>query len=173
VIPPESTRASIGVRRLVEADAPAYRQVRLEALTSHPEAFGSSWEDEADQPLAWFEGRLAGSAVFGGFLGGPFLSGVAGLRVQDRAKQRHKAVLWGMFVRPGARGSGLAQALVGAVVEHGKGVVDEILLTVVTSNHAAVRLYTAAGFTAYGTERRALKIGERYYDEMLMALRFR
>jgi RimJ/RimL family protein N-acetyltransferase len=41
---------------------------------------------------------------------------------------------------------------------------------VVTSNVAACRLYRAAGFKEYGLERRALKVGSEYYDEMLMAL---
>jgi hypothetical protein len=48
--------------------------------------------------------------------------------------------------------------------------VEEICLTVVTPNVAACRLYSAAGFKEYGLERRALKVGSEYYDEMLMAL---
>jgi RimJ/RimL family protein N-acetyltransferase len=43
-------------------------------------------------------------------------------------------------------------------------------LTVVASNVAARRLYSAAGFEEYGLERRALKVGSEYYDEVLMAL---
>jgi RimJ/RimL family protein N-acetyltransferase len=46
-------------------------------------------------------------------------------------------------------------------------------LTVVASNAAACRLYRAAGFEQYGLERRALKIGDTYYDEALMALSLR
>jgi RimJ/RimL family protein N-acetyltransferase len=43
-------------------------------------------------------------------------------------------------------------------------------LTVVASNSAACRLYSAAGFKEYGLERRALKVGSEYYDDVLMAL---
>jgi RimJ/RimL family protein N-acetyltransferase len=43
-------------------------------------------------------------------------------------------------------------------------------LTVVASNVAARRLYSAAGFEEYGLERRALKVGDEYYDEVLMVL---
>jgi RimJ/RimL family protein N-acetyltransferase len=62
--------------------------------------------------------------------------------------------------------------LVQRVIEQARTLVEEINLTVVASNTAAHRLYSAAGFEQYGLERRALKIGDAYYDEVLMTLRF-
>jgi RimJ/RimL family protein N-acetyltransferase len=44
-------------------------------------------------------------------------------------------------------------------------------LSVVTTNASARRLYESLGFVAYGTEIRAMKLGETYYDEIHMALR--
>lgn len=35
------------LRRLGSSDAASYRELRLEGLRSHPEAFGASWEYEA------------------------------------------------------------------------------------------------------------------------------
>jgi RimJ/RimL family protein N-acetyltransferase len=93
--------------------------------------------------------------------------------VNSAAKLRHKGILWGMYVRPQARGSGLAAALVQRVIAHGQTLVEEICVTVVASNAAAHRLYCTAGFEQYGLERRALKIGDAYYDEVLMALPLR
>jgi RimJ/RimL family protein N-acetyltransferase len=159
------------VRRLETRDVASYRELRLEGLQSHPEAFGSSWEDESAQPAAWWAERLATSTVFGGWIDDSPLLGVAGLHVHSAAKLRHKGVLWGMYVRPDARGTGLAARLVQQVIEHGQTVVEEICLTVVSSNAAAHRLYRAAGFEQYGLECRALKIGDAYHDEVLMALR--
>ena len=43
-------------------------------------------------------------------------------------------------------------------------------LTVTFGNDAARRLYTQIGFVEYGLERRSLKQGGRYYDEILMAI---
>jgi RimJ/RimL family protein N-acetyltransferase len=40
----------------------------------------------------------------------------------------------------------------------------------VTNNDVAVRLYELFGFTIFGEERHALKIGRQYYDEYLMVL---
>jgi RimJ/RimL family protein N-acetyltransferase len=158
------------VRRLGTSDVADYRDLRLEGLKGHPEAFASSWEHEADKPLSWWAERLETSSVFGGWVNSSRLVGVAGLRVQDAVKLRHKGVLVGMYVRPEARGTGLAAALVQQVVEHARTLVEEVCLTVVTSNAAARRLYSAAGFKEYGLERRALKVGSEYYDEVLMTL---
>jgi RimJ/RimL family protein N-acetyltransferase len=160
------------LRRLGAPDAAAHRDLRLLGLRGHPEAFGASFEDEAGRPLGWFAERLDADAVWGGWRDGdPDLAGVAGLRVSGAAKARHKGVLWGMFVRPEARGSGLAAALAGRVLEHARGVVEEVRLTVVASNAAALRLYARLGFRPYGVEPRALKVGGEYHDEVLMALR--
>ncbi len=61
-----------------------------------------------------------------------------------------------MYVRPEARGSGLAASLVQRVIAHARTLVEEICVTVVASNAAAHRLYRANGFEQYGLERRAL-----------------
>ena len=160
------------LRRLTVPDAPHYRELRLEGLRLYPEAFGASWEDEFARPLAWFEERIEHNALFGGGPpASPVLAGVAGLLVPKAAKLRHKGVLWGMFVRPEAQGAGLGTALVARVIEHAAQVVEEIQLKVVASNTAALRLYARAGFEQYGVDRRALKVGDHYYDEVLMALK--
>jgi RimJ/RimL family protein N-acetyltransferase len=160
----------IEVRRLESHDAASYREIRLESLQSHPEAFASSWEDEAAKPASWWTERLETNTVLGGWIDGPPLLGVAGFRVHAAAKLRHKGILWGMYVRPQARGTGLAMSLVQRIIEQAKPLVEELCLGVATSNRAAHRLYSAAGFEPYGLERRALKLGEEYYDELLMAL---
>jgi RimJ/RimL family protein N-acetyltransferase len=161
------------LRRLETHDVDSYRELRLEGLKNHPEAFGSSWEDEAGKPASWWAERLETSTVFGGWIGDSPLLGVAGLHVHAATKLRHKGVLWGMYVRTDARGTGLAAALVQRVIEQARPLVEEICLTVVASNAAAHRLYSAAGFEQYGFDRRALKVGDEYYDEVLMALSLR
>jgi RimJ/RimL family protein N-acetyltransferase len=158
------------VRRLEMDDVTNYRELRLESLKNHPEAFSASWEDERARPDPWWGERLQTSAVFGGWIDDSPLLGVAGFHANGSAKLRHKGFLWGMYVRPGARGSGLAASLVQRVIAHARTVVEEIGLTVVASNTAAHRLYSANGFEPYGFERRALKVGNEYHDEVLMAL---
>lgn len=163
--------AAFTVRRLGTPDAAAYRALRLEALAAHPEAFGASWDAETGEPPAWFAERLARNAVFGGHAEGSGLAGVVALAVSEAPKLRHKGALWGMYVRPEARGAGLASVLLARVLDHARGVVEEVRLTVTASNAAAVRLYEPAGFVAYGREPRALRVGDAYHDAVLMARR--
>ena len=155
------------VRRLGEADVEDYRTIRLEALELAPEAFGSTLAREQAFSRADFLARLTGGLVFGAFEG-EALAGIAGLVVEAGAKERHKGTLFGMYVRPGARGRGVGLALVEAVLAAAEGLVEQVLLAVVADNAAARLLYERCGFSAYGVEPRALKFNGRYFDEVLM-----
>lgn len=154
----------IEVRRLAEDDAEAYRTIRLEALERHPEAFQATYESSAKVPLELFAQRIKRYALFGGFVDGA-LAGFVGFYPLRNAKVRHKGVMWGMYVREDARGTGLADAMVEAVVDHARGRVEQIMLSVLASDERARRFYARMGFEPYGLEKRALKIGDRYCDE--------
>lgn len=149
-------------------DAAIFRNIRLEALRANPEAFGSSYEAEAAQPLSWFLARLADSTVFGAFRDGQII-GIAGFAIQQGDKNAHKGRIWGMYVRPDARGGGIGRRLMEAVIEHARHRVELVQLTVVRDNERARRLYASLGFQEYGTEWHSLKHDGRYYDEILMA----
>ena len=163
--------SQIGVRLLKPADALLYREIRLEALQLSPEAFGSTFEHESAQSLEYFEGALARTDIFGAF-GETGILGVAGYLTQAGAKQAHKGLLWGMYVRPAARRGGVGRHLVAAVLDHARSRVELLQLAVVSENEAARRLYGSLGFAAYGHEVHALKQNGRYYDEILMAVAF-
>lgn len=168
-----SSAMMLKVRRLEAKDAVDFRDLRLEALKAHPEAFGSSWDAELGKPATSWRETLEANAVFGGWVGSSPLAGMAGFHIRGGAKLQHKGVLWGMYLRPQARGTGLAGALVDKVIEHARLLVEDLTLSVVASNMAAQRLYRAAGFEQYGLERRALKVGAEYHDELLMTLSLR
>jgi ribosomal protein S18 acetylase RimI-like enzyme len=155
------------IRRLLAADAAAFRELRLEALQMYPDAYGSTYEAEAAKPLDYFVERLEKNSVFGGF-DGQELAGMIGFYQQSGPKDKHKGVIWGMYVKPRLHGSGLAPALLNTVVEFAKTQVEQVQLTVVTNNHRAIGFYKTAGFCVYGVEKNALKTGEHYFDELLM-----
>jgi RimJ/RimL family protein N-acetyltransferase len=161
--------SQVQIRRLKPEDAGAYRGIRLEGLKHHPEAFGSTFEAEFTKPLAWFFERLSQSTVFGAFSRDELL-GVAGFAVRSGEKESHKGLLWGMYVRPRARGAGVARRLVEAVIEFARPRVELLQLSVVVGNERARRLYAGLGFVEYGIELNSLKYDGRYYDEFLMAL---
>ena len=158
---------TVAIRPFRPDEAALYREIRLEGLRMHPEAFGSAFEQEEARPLDFFRERLETNVIFAGFLGEEPL-GTAGFTVQAGVKRAHKGMLWGMYVRPAARGTGLARLLVETVLAHARERVELIELSVVAENRVAYRLYASLGFEPYGLERRALKIDGRYWDEALM-----
>lgn len=157
------------IDRLTTSDAEAYRDIRLEGLQRNPEAFGASFEDECDRSVEHFAGSLENGMVFGAWaMPDRQLLAVMGLRIPTATKLKHKATLWGVYVRPQARGLGVASALLAHVLDHAEPLVEGVNLTVGAANQAAIRLYSRAGFIQYGLEQRSLKVGDIYYDEMLM-----
>jgi ribosomal protein S18 acetylase RimI-like enzyme len=160
--------ADIERRRLTADDAPLFRDIRLEALQLAADAFASTFEAESTKPLSFFAERLGGSHVLGAFRA-QRLVGIATLIVLQSAKMAHKGHLVGMYVRPEARRSGVGRGLVEAIIETARRHVEVIQLTVVAGNETARHLYAGLGFEQYGLEKKALKSGERYFDEILMA----
>ena len=157
------------VRRLTAGDADAYRALRLESLSRHPEAFGAAYADDARRaPSEWRE-RLASSAIFGAFKAGALI-GTAGLFRNSAEKTRHKAVLVGVYVQDEARGDGLGRALVEAVIAEARGEVEQLLASVNATNVGARRLYEDLGFEAWGLQPRSLKVEGRYVDEVELVL---
>jgi ribosomal protein S18 acetylase RimI-like enzyme len=163
--------ADIEIRPLThtEADATLYRDIRLEALGANPEAFGSSHQFEAAQPLSWFSARLSDSSVLGAFRDAQ-LVGITGFAIQQGRKKAHKGIIWGMYVQPDARRAGTGRRLMEAIIELARHRVELIQLTVVRDNEEAKRLYASLGFQEYGMEWHSLKHDGRYYDEILMAM---
>ncbi|WP_083800474.1 GNAT family N-acetyltransferase [Erythrobacter sp. SD-21] len=155
--------------RLGPEHALLYRELRHSDLRSHPEYFGASLDEEASLSESTVADRLSHGVVFGAWLNGQ-LVGCAGLASREKVELRHKAILWGMFVRPDARGVGLGKLLLDAVIGHARPMYGEVLLTVVEGNETAASLYAAAGFEEYGRELGAIKIGDSYFGEILMRL---
>jgi RimJ/RimL family protein N-acetyltransferase len=167
---------AIEIRALDADDAAAFRQVRLRALRDHPEAFGSSYEEEQaspeDEAARRFRDSLsAGRVMFGAFTGGS-LVGLTGIARTPRMKQRHRAAITSVYVAPESRGRGVATALLTAAIQQARAWdgVEVLELSVAVENAAARRLYAAAGFRTYGVDRRALMVDGRPVDLALMAL---
>ena len=160
---------SIQIRQLTPADAEAFRELRLEGLRLNPEAFGSTYEFERDQPLEKYSGWLASSTIFGAYQNS-HLIGTASFTQLSGLKDSHKGLLRAMYVRPAARRSGAGRQLVQAIIDHASQKVEQLQLAVVSTNQPALRLYQSLGFQQYGLEKNALKHNGLYSDEILMSL---
>ena len=159
------------IRQLEHADLAAFRAVRLLALQLHPEAFGSSYEEESRYTLDEFARFIAPpGATFGAFADGRLI-GIAGLYVSPRLKRSHKGDVVGVYVDAAFRGSDVARGLIEAIIAAARQMkLRSLLLTVTVGNQAARKLYVSLGFHAYGIERRALQVDGVFYDEELMVL---
>ncbi|MDM5250051.1 GNAT family N-acetyltransferase [Lysinibacillus sp. G4S2] len=161
------------IRFLTAVDAEVYRNLRLEGLQNNPEAFGSSFEEEKDYPIEMFANRFEsqGSYTLGAFDQGE-LVGVATLVQENKLKLKHKAGIFAVYVSPKKRGLGIGKKLMVEAINKAKELkgVEQLNLTVVSTNASAKRLYCSLGFEVFGTEKRALKIGQRYFDDDYMVL---
>jgi RimJ/RimL family protein N-acetyltransferase len=160
------------VRRLLPADAPAYRALRLRALLEHADAFTSSHDEDSAKPLAATQQRLAadsGDTVWGAFAG-EALIGMIGLGREPRMKIRHKGVVFGMYVAHEHCGRGVGAALLAHLIDEARSdpLLHQLTLTVTATNDGARTLYERAGFAAFGVEPRAVRIGGVYHDKIHM-----
>lgn len=164
---------SFEIRPLTREDAPAWRVLRLEALTHHPEAFGSSHEEfsqlSADEVAERIPLAGGDDVLFGVFVGRD-LCGCAGFVREKSLKGRHKGLMYGVYLRPLLRGRGVGEALVDLVIAQAARHVEVLTCSVNPENRGARSLYLSRGFTVYGREPRALRTGGRDHDEELLAL---
>lgn len=156
------------VRRLTAAEGEAFRSIRLEALTVAADNFGTALEDELKKGDNHFADQLKTLPVWVAVDGDTIVGMVTFTRATN-VRQAHKGVLGAMYVAPSARGSGAADALISAVLDHARAEgVEQVLLTCNANNARAIRVYERHGFKLWGVESRALKAGDAYFDDAHM-----
>ena len=135
----------ISVRSLGEDDWQDYRSVRLAALRESPAAFAATVDDEEafDEDL-WRE-RMRRSARLVAERSGEAI-GVVSVGMAD-AEEGNAGELFGLWVRPDARGSGVATRLVkqGASLAAARGQ-SHLVYWVGTENGRAVAFASGMGF---------------------------
>lgn len=167
-------QTSVTIRPIAESDLRTYRELRLEALQAHPEAYGSDYNEQANDPDSVWMGRIRASLqgkasrIFLAEDGGQFVGLLAAYRDMG-AKVCHSAKLVSVYVRQNYRGRRLAERMIDQVLAWCASVNVRILhLTVVTSNTPAIRCYQRCGFAVYGIQPEVIRIGTQYHDELLM-----
>ena len=158
------------IRRLSPEDASAYRSFMLDAYARQPDAFTATVAEREPLPMDWWAARLSNDWVVGTFADRQ-LVGTAGLRRETRPRTNHKASLFGLVVAPAFQGRGRGRALATAVLDHALAMpaLEVLQLKVFASNAPALRLYESLGFHAYGTEARAVRVGDRFVSVVHMA----
>ncbi len=159
------------IRRISSKDYTDYYEIRIQALSGSPEAFGMSAEEAPIVEPQNFQDKIQESngAIFISYDGEP--CGMVGVQKEKGIKRKHIAQIWGMYVAPNKRGRNVASLLLENVIQFAKSAkIEKLYLNVNTDNTVACGLYKKFGFKHYGTEKKALKISERYYDEYLFEM---
>ena len=146
---------------------------------TEPTAFASSYEEElAFGDEVWIA-RLTSAyernlnMTFYAQVDGA-LVGMAGARWSSKAKLRHVAQVYGVYVSPEARGAGIASLLMSRLLDElrATGQIEKASLMVNSEALSAIRLYEKLGFEIVGTARKEEKVDGRYYDLRYMELHF-
>jgi ribosomal protein S18 acetylase RimI-like enzyme len=167
--------SEVTVRVLAEDDWDTYRQMRLGALKESPQAFVSTYDEELAYDEDFWRLRMRRStrllAVRDGENVGVVSLGDALPIDGDNDLQRSQRVaeLFGMWVDPQARGTGVAWRLVdAAAVEARAQQRTHLMLWVVVDNGRAVAFYSSYGFRP-SDSRRPVRTDETL-TEMTMVL---
>lgn len=164
--------------RLTPDDATRLRVLRAESLVTDPWSFGAAPGDDRFESDDFTRAFLADPnhailAIEDGSDPAKPLLAMAGLFGPTRAKQPHIAGIWGVYTTTRARRRGCARALMHAAIDHARAwpAVTRIYLSVSERNPEARALYESLGFTTWGIEPDAVRIGNESADERHMNLR--
>jgi ribosomal protein S18 acetylase RimI-like enzyme len=162
------------IRPLTAADIDELLELRREALRTDPEAFTASEQDDVGLDRVFVLEALAQPTVqttLGAFEG-DVLVGMTGVHRMEHEKERHKALLWGMFVRPAYRGHGHGRGLLEHAIGYARSLdgVTHLQLCVSDSAPEAHALYQSYGFTVWGVEPDSFRVGDKSIGVRHMSL---
>ncbi len=166
----------VTLRQLTIDDAESLCALRRQALLDSPWSFETSPEEDYSTNPEIVRQKLSESesAVFATALNDDpaHLIAMTGVVRMQKAKSRHRALIWGVFCDPAHRRQGYALALMKAAIDLAFSWpgVETIGLGVSENAPEARALYEALGFRAWGTEPDALRIDGRSYAETYLAL---
>lgn len=140
------------VRETVAQDWQALRDIRLAALQDAPDAFASTYAEQAAFTEADWQDRISRGGTFLAYIPEVSASEPAGLAGGFLRPERPGTVaLISMFVRPQGRGRKVGEALTAAVAEWGRARRATTMdLWVTETNSPARLLYERCGFALTG-----------------------
>ena len=143
------------------------REIRLEALQLHPEAYSSAYEDWVKFSEADWRAKLS-TPVFAAFDGGKAV-GLIGLWPQDGARTSHRAIVVMVYVKSEMRGRNIGQKLMQAVEIYARdNGFSQLELSVLAENKTALQLYMREGYTEFGRRPNWISLNGEMYDEVMM-----
>jgi GNAT superfamily N-acetyltransferase len=152
----------------------AYRDLRLEALRTDPQAFGASYGENSRQPEGYWQGRLAQAAEGrrSWLLFARRRDRLVGMIGASLEAEGEVVEVISMYVTPAQRSQGVARALMAAILaalDRTAGL-PPLRLAVNREQAQAVALYLHSGFEIRGEA--SVRMGDgREYAQLLMERR--
>lgn len=143
-------KGKLTIRRAQLGDEPILREIRLQALSDAPVAFGSTYEREMARTTADWQQWISPGVTFILEDAAVAQGMVAGLHDADNPAVVHLMAMW---VHPRIRGSGGADELVAAVIAWAQSEgAKSVQLKVIEQNDRARQFYERNGFRHTGQE---------------------
>lgn len=146
----QSSQAEINLHKIGVDDWPLWRRLRLEALAEAPHAFSATlayWQGEGDTEARW-RGRLSDVPLN---IVAEWQKTFAGMVSGTAPGPEGSVELISMWVAPFARGHGIGDSLVNAVIEWAcEQQASKVILAVFEGNESALALYRRHGFVDVG-----------------------
>ena len=158
----------MNVHHLSQDDAARFLEFRTQGLIDDHDAFRVTADDDAAVPVNEWRARIDRDYVVAAIGQKGEWMGVGGLSRFAGEKLRHKGLIWGMYVTPTARGTGVADEIMRALIHHAQGKLHHLQLTVMADNHRAQAFYERHGFTVYAVEPESVLSGDGFAGEALM-----
>lgn len=146
-----------------------YRDIRLEGLKNDPEAFASSYEEEAEfGEDVWI--RRIPNAIFA--FSGNNVVGVISCTSSNRMKVRHTYDINGFYVRKEYRNRGVGMMLLEGAISfiRENPQIRKINLSVSSTQSQAISLYLKMGFVKIGEATDQFLVNGRFSNEIFMEL---
>ena len=155
--------SEIAVRALDEGEWQVYREVRLAALQEAPEAFVTTYAEAAAQPEQYWRDCLVRAHQLLAERDGTPLGVVS---VEMTADATQSADLYGLWVTPEARNSGVASRLVQAAADQAiEDGCTKLFYWVSTENGRAIGFASNAGFRVTSKRRTTLIENRKFGDQ--------
>lgn len=149
-----------------------YQAFMLTGLTTFRNSFRISPNDQLNEPFPTH--GLPDSFTLGLLTDTDELAGVVSFQRegQTREKIRHKGLLFRMYVAQHHAGKGLGRILLEETIRRARLLpqMEQINLTVISTNAVAKRQYEKVGFRSFALEKHALYDEGNYHDEEQMVL---
>jgi ribosomal protein S18 acetylase RimI-like enzyme len=169
----DSTQTGITIiTRLPVARWQEYRELRLRALKTDPQAFGQSWAEAVKHSEERWRQRLIDAEQGKSWLvfaeRDRTLIGMSGAFQWPEDREANRAMIIAMFVDESVRGMGIGERLMQAVIgELAAAGLSSAILAVNPVQTAAVRLYEKMGFRITGTEVNTMGTGEECEEAVM------